>query len=383
MRQILAFRTLLVCILNHYVQNLVIKEDRGNLKGLLKYYGIEKVFILGAGFSAPAGLPLTYELLRHIHAISSAKPWYGEGGMPYSWGQAEWLLEELQFYYPTLDFSHKSIASGTIPAGFDIEQFMSYVAAESAFVEKTGEKWNDHGSKFLAWLKGWLAEAIYIKQEQMFGEAPNVYYQFSSTLEGALILSFNWDTLLEELLARQHFEYTYDFSDRITDAKRIPIIKLHGSIDWFSMPSELSRKDWMSFDPLGKSLDGYYKARGDLRRYFNGFLSPWIVVPSYDKISQILKLGDTWTTPWIFLQDELEIIIIGFSMRQDDYHSRAFIYPQLVQGTRDGSLKVKVVDIAANGKEEGEITERFQGVENISYFFEGFGEQAIDFINGT
>lgn len=351
------------------------------MKGLLKYYGIKKVYILGAGFSAPAGLPLTHELLKHIHSISSSKPWYGDGGIPYPWGQAEWLLEELKFYYPTLDFSHKSISAGAIPMGFDIEQFMSYVSAESCFVEKTGEKWNEHGSKFLAWLKGWIAEAIFTKQEQSFGEVSNFYYQFCNNLEDALILTFNWDTLLEKLLAKQNLEYTHDFSERIKDKKRIPMLKLHGSIDWFSMPSHFLKKDWMSFDSLGKSLDGYYRAKGDLKKYFNEYLSPWIILPSYDKISQISKLGDSWTTPWIFLQDELEIVIIGFSMRHDDYHSRAFIYPQLVQGTRDGALKVKVIDFAASNDEEKNIMARFEGVENISYFFQGFSEKAIDFIN--
>ena len=84
--------------------------------------------------------------------------------------------------------------------------------------------------------------------------------------------------------------------------------------------------------------------------------------------------------PWRFLQNKLEIIIIGYSMRPDDYHSRAFIYPQLVHGSRSGDLTIKVVDYAKDNAKRDAIKARFEGVENIEYFFDGFGGEALEFI---
>jgi hypothetical protein len=87
-----------------------------------------------------------------------------------------------------------------------------------------------------------------------------------------------------------------------------------------------------------------------------------------------------WQTPWIWLHDDLEVIVIGFSMRPDDFHTRAFLYPQLVHGSQDGSLSVKVVDFAPNRRKQKEIEGRFAGVKNCQFFFGGFCEQALDFI---
>src|SRR3984893_3441015 len=50
------------------------------MRGLLKAYGIKRVFILGTGFSAPLGLPLTRDLLRLAYGVAEGNPWYLEGG---------------------------------------------------------------------------------------------------------------------------------------------------------------------------------------------------------------------------------------------------------------------------------------------------------------
>lgn len=349
------------------------------MRDFLNYYNISRLYILGAGFSAPANLPLAEELLPLVHKTASRQLWYGEGGVPFSKGQAEFLIEELQFYYPTLNFTHDMIELNKIPSSFDFENFLTYVSAESAFIQYTGERWNEHGSKFLALIKVWLGEAIFRRQKLALCGAPDFYYKFCKSLKNALILTFNWDTLLEKLLEKYSIEYTYRPTD-IVKGYKVPIVKLHGSIDWFTLPSEISKKDWMNFDPLANEIKEIYKANGDLLRYYKNLMSPWIIVPSFDKISQLQHLGDVWIMPWRFLQNKLEVIIIGYSMRPDDYHSRAFIYPQLVQGSRSGDLKVKIIDYAEDDSQKDSIKARFEGVENIEYFFDGFGEEALAFI---
>lgn len=70
-------------------------------------------------------------------------------------------------------------------------------------------------------------------------------------------------------------------------------------------------------------------------------------------------------------------------MRPDDYHSRAFIYPQLVAGSRKGHLSVKVIDFAEDKDEQkkNEIRKRYIGVKNCKFWFNGFNNNVCDFIN--
>lgn len=352
------------------------------MRGLLRLHGINRVYVLGAGFSAPIGMPLTGELLKEAHTIAGTKPWYGDGGAPSPNGQADWLLEQLQWYFPLDNFSHEAIHNSAFPRGFDVEKFLSYVASTSAFKFKTGERWNEHGDKFTAFLKSWLAEAIVRRQTAALADVPAAYMRFAKSLKGALVLTFNWDTVLESLLQRHGLGFAFDLHSAYGNGL-IPVIKLHGSIDWFSKPDKAEMKDWMQFDPLSDNFDGCLRAQGNLLAYYAHHLTPWIVTPSYDKTSQILSLGDIWQLPWNFLQDELEVIVIGFSMRPDDFHSRAFLYPQLVHGTRKGYLRVKVVDLAEDETQRSQVIQRFSGVEGCQFFFSGFSNDALDFIETT
>ena len=101
----------------------------------------------------------------------------------------------------------------------------------------------------------------------------------------------------------------------------------------------------------------------------------------------VRQLQHIWDFPFRYFLDDLEIIIIGFSMRSDDYHIGAFIYPQLVQGSRLGSLTVKVIDYVNTGdpsrdeKEKAKIIRKYRGIKNCKFWFEGFNEASYGFIN--
>lgn len=58
------------------------------------------------------------------------------------------------------------------------------------------------------------------------------------------------------------------------------------------------------------------------------------VVPSHDKLFQVIGLGQVWQLPWTWLEDELEVIVIGYSVRPDGYHSRALLPAARARGAR-------------------------------------------------
>ena len=338
------------------------------MHGIFKDRGIKRVFIIGAGFSAPFGMPLTDKILALVYEIALAQPLEGE-----QYGQASRLLKELQWYFPTMEITHELIQSGKLQ--IDVEQFLSYVCAVSAF----GENFADGDDLFVCLLRSWIGEAIYKAQCECFLKPiPFQYLSFVQSLRGSMILTFNWDTIIEELLDRAEKSYVFDFHSAF-QTEAVPLIKLHGSVDWFSDPHPFNR-DWMCHVPISEHNPGIVRAKGKFSQYRNYGCHPLIVVPSYDKINRVKSLGSIWETPWFYLQDELEVVIIGFSMRPDDYHSRAVIYPQLVHGSRKGHLKIKVIDFADNDDYKNEIRKRYDGVENCRFWFEGFSGNVQDFI---
>jgi hypothetical protein len=60
-------------------------------------------------------------------------------------------------------------------------------------------------------------------------------------------------------------------------------------------------------------------------------------------------------------------VIIGYSLRPDDFHSRSFIYPELVHQSRRGCLKVKVVDFAESKKRRKKLRKGSKGLKIVNF----------------
>lgn len=346
---------------------------------LLRAHGKRRVVILGAGFNAPLGMPLTAHLLSQVHAVAAGKPWRRPDGSAAAHGMADWLLQALDWYYPLAGISHAAVRSGA--ARVDLEEFLSFVAATSMMEWRNQPGSNEHGDPFSACLKSWLGEAIERQQRLALRSVPEYYLRFAAGLRDAVVLTFNWNTLLERLLERLRIPFAFDLETALRrDA--VPLIKLHGSIDWFSLAQRGGpTPPWLELAPLGPAFDGIGRAGGDLLRCYDAMLTPWLVVPSYDKIFQVLSLGQVWQLPWNWLDERLDVQIIGYSIRPDDYHSRALLYPRLVRGTRRGRLRVAVVERAPHARAREEIIVRFAGVQGCRFWFDGFSPRALDFLD--
>lgn len=347
------------------------------LRGVLSHYGgIKRVFIIGAGFSYPAGLPLTNQLLSLIHHRARLMK-YGE----HRWGQAQRLMNELKYYYPLDKFTHKKISDGNFNDKIDIEEFLSYVHSESNCLHPS-DMLTEHGSYFVSFCKRWLGEIIYSKQNEIFKSMPDYFNDFVLNIQNSIILCFNWDTLLEHQFDRNDIKYRYQFhSDNYEQRlESIPLIKLHGSIDWFTNNRNAIDSKSLRLEALGSEFVSISRGVGNLQEYYNSMKYPWIVIPTFDKLGQIRVYGQIWETPTRYLDDDLEVIVIGYSMRPDDYHARSFIYPKIVNETRRGTMSVKVVDYAQTESKRSEIRNRFKGVKNCKFWFNGFNKESLDFI---
>lgn len=349
------------------------------MQGWQNLAGFKRLYILGAGFSAPAGMPLTNELLPLVFKkAASIKP----NGDNSEWGHASLLLDWLRFYCPGLSFEPTEIMAGNIPQGFDFEKFLTYMGVVSATQMGTSEQLDEHGSQEISYFMDWTARVIHEHESEVHRKGlPPVYDKFARAIRESMIFTFNWDTILERALTNVDVPFTLDRA-AYCEPPKIPLYKLHGSIDWFTADSCM-RRDWMDLRPIGKSLPSLARAHDQfdvLNQYYEAAMTPWIVLPSFDKISQVMRYDDLWQMLYLLLQNELQVYILGFSLRPDDYHTHAIIYPQLVEGARQGSIKVRVVDLASSREGEDEIRARFADIDRCEFYFGGFTEDCLEFV---
>ena len=347
--------------------------------------GIERVIILGAGFSAGAGLPLLIDLPRLTFENARSLTLYKVGGLREPDGQGQTIIRLLKYYYPFLQSPRRQLLNG-MPKWFDFEHFMSLVSCGSFFEERTGERWDSQTTKDLFLIRSCLASAV--TRPLVTQDVPSAYLEFAERLKdgNSLIVSFNWDVLLETALDAVGVPFTYDIHHWIeTEYKTTLVMKMHGSANWF--PDEDIDGRRLRWRESAKAIGGWIPGLSfmppnpsALLACYSDSVAPILVVPGFDKLRMVERLGELWIRPWQLIQNDLDVIIIGLSIREDDYHTRAFLYPQLVRGTTHHNLRVKVIDKAAGLRDEEAVKRRFRRVRNVRYRFDGFGEHSLNFI---
>ncbi|MBL7646274.1 MAG: hypothetical protein JNK74_08820 [Candidatus Hydrogenedentes bacterium] len=140
----------------------------------------------------------------------------------------------------------------------------------------------------------------------------------------------------------------------------------------------------MQLEQIGPSLPHLSIATEQvdvLGRYYDCGMTPHIVLPSYDKIYQVMRFEGLWQMPYLSFQNRMKVCIIGYSLRPDDFHAHALIYPQLVHGSREGYLDVRVIDFAENKKQEDAVRARYKHVVGCKFWFQGFNDASLDFLS--
>jgi len=194
----------------------------------------KRVFILGAGFSKQAGMPLANELTALLrrrfreYDLEEALAWLASLDERISWikqthekGPPLLNIEEL------FDLAHFDALT------WKIRQHMCPVGRNSGDTPySTGqaiETW-------LSYMEDDLVEVIW-DQQQAGGEGPTGISRFASILrENDTIVTFNYDTLVEQSisLANRHWQYGF----KVEGGQGTPILKMHGSINWGIVPRD-------------------------------------------------------------------------------------------------------------------------------------------------
>ncbi|MCR9222108.1 MAG: SIR2 family protein [Alphaproteobacteria bacterium] len=311
------------------------------------------VFILGAGFSKLAGLPLGQELWREV--LERARDLDG---------RAAKLFEDLEYF-----FEYQKICYGR-ELNFDtvdLEEFLGFLDIEHFLWLRGGDTWSQDGNESQIVIKTILSEIICKKTPEP-NNIPNIYRDFvNKLLPGDVILSFNYDCLLENALDLEGIPYrlvpsrykeagpVYNVCD--DDRDEVVVLKLHGSINWFDKTSFINRKiygervtgkNYMPQDPVfdgsrgcdlepisdgvwgeGHPLENVFVLKNPEIIYHNPPLflfCPLIMAPSTNKLVYFSKITEFWSGMSGFGCLNFRMALIGYSLPEHDEYARQIIY---------------------------------------------------------
>jgi SIR2-like domain len=380
-----------------------------------------RLLFLGAGFSCLAGVPLGPNLFREVRKKIAAE--YSSDN------PVERDIERFIKYLS--DCFHRTVLADDI----DCEEFLGFLDVEHYLGLKGKDTWSSEGNESQLMIRSAIAQVIYICTPQSAQDIPEAYRRFARNLTTSdYILTFNYDTLLENALELEGIQYRL-FPDRysevhpmscISDTSKdeLVLIKLHGSVDWFSRahfdehvalvrsaphmypPAYQPSNPIFGHDaivtptpivdgprPDNDLLQMLYRVRDLAQALSQPFwkCTPFILVPSSTKLFYAQPLLEFWRGLQRFGGLNLSLGIIGYSLpRYDDYAMQAIYHiannyqnfePDLTHNGRQ-KTKVRIIDFQPTADGARKFRERYNFLDwnRTETWFDGFSDKAADWI---
>jgi hypothetical protein len=367
------------------------------------------LFILGAGFSRPAGLPLGNELFPEILMAAKSRGLYSG------------LKDDIDAF---LDYSRATKGVQISEEQINFEEFMSYIDIDRHLALRGGDT-----SSSQEILKNLLAYVLYDHEIKITDQQFLLFENFADRLgTHDIVLTFNYDTILEKTLDRKNIPYRL-YDDRYRFDKKtntlvldwkaeIVILKMHGSINWFDKTDYLKAKEELEFngiyrtpqhlvfdgrmdDEIHRLLDEPFQPSDPFRnmyivknldKYFNQNVfwqdAPFIIPPSYQKLVNLNYLRDFWYRFSSSGGLNKKIVIIGFSLPDHDEYIRQPLYwlirnfQNYEEPEMEKKSRLKIIDYKQSGEEIGEFKNhyRFVDLSKTDSYFGGFCEDALNII---
>jgi hypothetical protein len=280
-----------------------------------EYARKRRVFILGAGFSAAAGIPMTTTLLTTAMEMFAAEcPGIYQRVCNYAL-DIQWKNDSRP------DFS--SISFSDLCTHLEFVELREYAG---------GERWSNAGSREKLALRHYLAKAL-VRATPTGDKIPDLYAQFAKQLSsGDIVITFNWDILLELAIQKVGKTFTYNF-----EGDHVKLSKPHGSVNWrlgqaSHRGSDINTLDWK---PIGFAdgdrivIDLYASEHLSSIQTWDryqplGELQPFLVLPGYGKAFDVRSIATLWYRPEFTFAACRDIYIIGLGLSQDDHFIRSF-----------------------------------------------------------
>jgi len=358
--------------------------------------GLKRVFILGAGFSKPAGMPLANELLSQIVdklELDEMRVWLDGFRKRLAWLSKK-DKDSASFTLNIEDVFHY--------AHYDIEALRLRQQLEQVGREDGSSTARNQVELFevrLSQLKEGLRDVI-VEREERAVLSPVIRWARAINTDDA-VLTFNYDTLVERALKQVGKDWNHGMG---CDAdKGVPIFKLHGSIDWIvaHCSEKFSKLDLLFGKPnfnCSKGITGHpedalclWRCRTpeQHREWMSGRHLQLIPVDTqprtvgiaglgaYKELHRIPGLGQVWTKGMQSLYKADVAVIVGFSM--SNYDAMAQIqFVEVARARKEESrpLRVTVIDPSPNETTKKRYRHIFRYVEFVQQ-----GHESIDWAN--
>lgn len=275
-----------------------------------------RLFILGAGFSAAAGVPMTSTVLDCAMRMCR--------------------VESTEFAEHLDEFAREcfQIESGTPDyTALDMAKFVTYLEYAALRELGGGDNWSELGSKPLLCLRYYLGKAI-TSATPSIEALPEVYVRFAKLLrpQSDLVITFNWDCVLELALRKIGKPYSYTSRDG-----HVVVEKLHGSVNWRRrLPPGEGYRHTVAWSPVGFGRNGELYFSDDLLSlsrwpvYNLGLdIQPLIVMPGFGKAYDVRAIAPLWYKKYVDWAMTGDAYIIGKGLPEDDFFVRSWFLESL------------------------------------------------------
>jgi hypothetical protein len=330
------------------------------------------VYILGAGFSKPAGFPKQVDLLpdllnRIIDFEQLSSP---DQFIPFD------------FSGPILEFLTKSgfVKNDELVFAITLEDLFTLldqaITSRNTFV---GYNWVDLIKIRDCLIRGVLGLLHGCAHKHIPGSEQR-YKLFAANLiskrikarvedpkeDPFAIISLNWDSLVEDSLfwvldqaggirngrALADVDYcvyttplpnsphTPSTKQKASGTYNIKLLKMHGSSTWLRCPcSDLVYTGLGMKEPayniyVKQCFSPFIKEHLDEREKESpAVLEPYIITPTFSKVFDLPHIQTTWHNAFLELREADEVVFIGYSLPDADYHFRALLRRAILSTT--------------------------------------------------
>ena len=146
----------------------------------------DRIFILGAGFSKPAGMPLGNEIWHEIIKRAQRLD-----------GRAAKFNDDLEAY---IEYLRDCEGIAIKPEQINFEEFMGFLDIEHYLALRGSDTWSDDGNEGQIVVKTLIGQ-ILAERIPRHDEIPEIYLEFARRLKpNDMIITFNYDVVLERSL---------------------------------------------------------------------------------------------------------------------------------------------------------------------------------------
>jgi hypothetical protein len=378
-----------------------------------------RLLFLGAGFSHLAGLPLGPALFRKV------RRWISD-----EHGSDNHVERDLKRFS---NYNERCFGRLLSPDDVDCEEFLGFLDVEHYLGLKGKDTWSSEGNESQLMIRKAIGQVIRFMTPKVIPEA---YRRFAAQLNSSdYICTFNYDTLLEQALEAEGVPYRL-FPQRYSEVHpmsctvdtdkpdELVLIKLHGSIDWFSRRGfdELEQQirnfphlypanyrtshPLFGCDAIVKPIpltDGprpEHEALLQLYRVTNvdaalaqpfWKCSPFILSPSTTKLFYAEPLMEFWRGLQRNGGMNLSFGIIGYSLPEYDNYAMQVLYhiarnyqhyePDLeIEGRK--KTKIRIIDFQETSDAKARFRNRYRFLDwnRTEAVFTGFNSSAADWI---